>query len=806
MAPLPTGFIRLNLISHEMRKRGGSRIKAALTALGLAIIFALSLLFSPGFHTAPIRSGNPSSAQFSMADWDITGKAVVSNFGTGADPTSTAYDVYNHELFVASAGSNDVSIFNGNTFALIATLAVGGSPSAVMFDSTTNEVLVANEATNNVTIIDSASNSIAVHGLSVGTTPDGATFDSANGNFYVSNYGSSTVSVISGTSNQVVGAPITVGTHPEGVAFDSTNGYVYVTDFGSSDVRAINGATEQVVGSPISVGSGPDSITFDSLSGYLFVTEQPENAVATINGATDLVTGSSIAVGSSPSGIAFDQANGWLYTTNEASNNVSIINGTTNSVAVSSIGVGGSPDSITYDPSNSFLFSTNGATSNVTVINGTSFVSEEYFMSFNSTIAYVNAVYVKQEAILNQSYGYASSSAETATANSILTGFSTVYSSEPFREGVYLYGFKNFTLSVQSSYTDGVTSAFYTLNHDASNATYQTEWRLYLNNGTLIGPSITVRGGVRQVGSPITSSSMSTGYFYNYAGYEWGSYSGTGTTYLGDTYADGLIESDATTKVVQVSGQPLGTTCCGNPSGSYVDPVMTPWIGLSWSENGQSSIMQSGYANDASTNYGSNYYLWYEFFVANGTDSIFQTYFPNYQTVAVGDIVDMQVEYNGLDYWCSGGGHIHCATSGVIGVYWDFNMYDSTTGTTYSVQYTAPYWSSTLHFPEDILEAYSIQENGAGCNNNLCVMQIADLGGTVMFRNPSMETGSASVAPGEDNVDQLGQYCAKFLIFPPTACQVAGINTNQYWNTPNVNTYANVSYINSNYNWYWVGN
>jgi YVTN family beta-propeller protein len=98
-------------------------------------------------------------------------------------------------MYVTNGGSNTVSVINGITNTVVATIPVGLFPRAIAFN------------------------------------PD-------NGFMYVANEESNTVSVINGITNTVV-ATIPVGLVPRGIAFNPDNGFLYVTNFGDNNVSMI---------------------------------------------------------------------------------------------------------------------------------------------------------------------------------------------------------------------------------------------------------------------------------------------------------------------------------------------------------------------------------------------------------------------------------------------------------------------------------------------------------------------------------------------------------------------------------------
>ena len=88
---------------------------------------------------------------------------------------------------------------------------------------------VANSGSSTVSVIDGTTNTV-VATIPVGSAPQGIAFNPDNGFLYVANQGSNTVSVIDGTTNTVT-ATIPVGSLPQSIAFNPDNGFMYVANW-----------------------------------------------------------------------------------------------------------------------------------------------------------------------------------------------------------------------------------------------------------------------------------------------------------------------------------------------------------------------------------------------------------------------------------------------------------------------------------------------------------------------------------------------------------------------------------------------
>src|SRR5579884_2701294 len=200
-----------------------------IIAVSIVILFLIS-----GFPVMVYGSGSEESISPSSMSGNIS--------NTNITPLTQDSSQNN------SAGFVKYTLINGNS---VNTTFNGVFPIGVAFDSSNGYVYVANPNSGSVSVINGATNNV-IASITVGSVPYGVAFDPSNGYVYVTNSNSGSVSVINGATNNVI-ASITVGYYPHGVAFDPSNGYVYVANPYSDSVSVINGATNNVIAS-ITVG------------------------------------------------------------------------------------------------------------------------------------------------------------------------------------------------------------------------------------------------------------------------------------------------------------------------------------------------------------------------------------------------------------------------------------------------------------------------------------------------------------------------------------------------------------------------
>ncbi len=263
--------------------------------------------------------------------------AVVATIAVGNQPYGVSNSPDGSRVYVTKVGSDNVSVINTASNAVVATIVVGDSPYGVSTSPDGSRVYVANAVSGNVSVINTATNTV-VATIGVGNYPYGVSTSPDGSRVYVTNAVSNNVSVINTATNAVV-ATIAVGNQPYGVSNSPDGSRVYVTNFGSDNVSVINTATNTVMAN-IPVGYNSFGVSTSPDGSRVYVANPGSNYLSVINTATNTVV-ATIAVGNFPIGVSTSPDGSRVYVANYQSHNVSVINTATNAVA--NIGVGTRP-------------------------------------------------------------------------------------------------------------------------------------------------------------------------------------------------------------------------------------------------------------------------------------------------------------------------------------------------------------------------------------------------------------------------------------------------------------------------------
>lgn len=184
----------------------------------------------------------------SVGVWDSNWNRVTT-ITVGSTAVGIAVNATSNKIYVANSGSNNISVIDGTSNSVVATIADpnAAAPVAVAVNPTTNTIYVANLHSDNVTVIDGATGSV-IETIPVGTSPSGVAVDSQTNFTYVANAGNSqtsdsgNVTVIDGATNVTTTLADSNAKNPVAVAVNPTTNRIYVANSGSNNVTVIDGA------------------------------------------------------------------------------------------------------------------------------------------------------------------------------------------------------------------------------------------------------------------------------------------------------------------------------------------------------------------------------------------------------------------------------------------------------------------------------------------------------------------------------------------------------------------------------------
>ena len=227
------------------------------------------------------------------------------------------------KIYVANRNSNNVSVIDGNTNQVKATVPVGTHPTFVWVNPVTNTIYVTNLSDGTVSVIDGTTDTVT-HTVTVGQGPALLLVNTVTNTAYVNNYGD-----FQGNNNSIIVidlATLDVNTIPmAGIGaldVNQVSNKIALTT-ANNTVTIIDGATLSLT--PLTVGSNPSDVESDAVTNKLYVMNNGDNTVTVIDEATD--SENTVTVGMGPIGASVNPVTNRIYVLNAGDSTVSVIAG-----------------------------------------------------------------------------------------------------------------------------------------------------------------------------------------------------------------------------------------------------------------------------------------------------------------------------------------------------------------------------------------------------------------------------------------------------------------------------------------------
>ena len=272
--------------------------------------------------------------------------------------------------YITNYSSNNVSVIDTATDAVIATVSVGYGPYGVAVSPDATRIYVANYAGNSVSVIDATTNTV-IATVPVATRPYGLAVSPDGSRVYVVAYYSNTVSVINTATNAVT-AVIPVGQRPHGVVVSRDGKRVYVANYATNDISVIDTSLNSVTTTiALPANSNPFGLAQTLDSSKLYVTGWSSNALYVIDTTSNTLT-ATIPVGIRPVSVAVTADASRVYVSNysgSAATTVSVIDAATNTVVTDiPLPAGVAPSGVSVHPDGSRVYVASYSTGVVYVI------------------------------------------------------------------------------------------------------------------------------------------------------------------------------------------------------------------------------------------------------------------------------------------------------------------------------------------------------------------------------------------------------------------------------------------------------
>jgi len=312
---------------------------------------------------------NPRTGKFYAVD---THRAVVSalsgdghllkRISVGKDPEAVAINPETNRIYVANNASGSVSIINGATDAVIATVNVGELPYAIAVNPGTDKAYVAKTFSNVVTVVDGTTESATF--LQPSVQPDTVTVDPGLNRIYLTSYQSQEITVVDGASDQV--SSIKASDHLWALAVNPESNKIYAVNAGRANVAVIDGHSRATT--LANTGAIPCAVVVDSTLGRVFVANYGSGTVTVMDAATGSVL-AILNVSPHPQALTADSADHKVYVVSPREGTTTILDSAANAV-LATVKTGKAPFAIAVN-SKTHKAVTVGIEGELTVIDGT---------------------------------------------------------------------------------------------------------------------------------------------------------------------------------------------------------------------------------------------------------------------------------------------------------------------------------------------------------------------------------------------------------------------------------------------------
>ncbi|MFO7676611.1 MAG: hypothetical protein R6X12_09895 [bacterium] len=330
-------------------------------------------------------------------------------------PQALCYNSRENKVYCANSAGDNVTVIDGATNQVIATVATGRWPAALCYNPTNNKVYCANSGGGGVTVIDGAADTViaTVRGALVEALT--LCYNHVNNKVYCSGYHLDNTTccsnkfccrvwVVDGAADTVIAyvggwAPGTLCYNPQNnkvycghddvvsvidglgdtisatvalrifsqqaLCYSHVNNKVYCAIFEGDSVAVIGGATDSVI-TTIAAGRGPSALCFDPLDDKVYCANSGSDDVTVADGAADTVI-ATVAAGGEPRALCYNPTNNKVYCANLGSDDVTVIDGASNQV-LRTIGVGDEPVALCHNPVQNRVYVANYSDGTVSVI------------------------------------------------------------------------------------------------------------------------------------------------------------------------------------------------------------------------------------------------------------------------------------------------------------------------------------------------------------------------------------------------------------------------------------------------------
>jgi YVTN family beta-propeller protein len=327
-----------------------------LAVLGAGVV--TSLLVSVPWNSSASSQTDPIARAAecpAIVPGDVA-TAVIKTIRVGDEPQGVAVDSLDDTVYVTNGTSDTLSVINGRTATVSATIAGFAEPLGVAVNVVDDTVYVTNADDSRLSIL-SGRTLTAVANVPTGAPVSGVAVDQGDDTVYATRWdgvvGEGQVVVLDGTRQRLAAVVPIRGSSPWALGVDDLDDRVYVTGTDATSISVLNGRTASVE-STIALSGNFFALAVHQADDTVYVTDYPVygpgSTLSLVDGRSGTVA-KTVSTLAGPWGVAPSEAEGRVYVANALVDRVSVLDARTGEPIMPPIAVGDFPTIMGVDES-----------------------------------------------------------------------------------------------------------------------------------------------------------------------------------------------------------------------------------------------------------------------------------------------------------------------------------------------------------------------------------------------------------------------------------------------------------------------
>ncbi len=295
----------------------------------------------------------PNNTSNNVSIIDTTTQAVLYTRAVGNRPVCAAMLPNGTKVYIVNnngAGAGSVSVINTTTDTVVATVSVGNDATYAAASPDSARVYVFN-SNNSISVIDTATDTVTTLPNAGPTAQDSLVFTPDGSKVFA--VGTESILVIDNAASpptSLATIPLGGGSGPSGLAMSPDGVWLYVADIVSEAVHVIRVSTNTLAATIATPGNAQLRVTTSRDGARAYAFSPSAGTVTVINGSTNPPSFlQTVTVGNDPFSGGVTQDNSKLYVVN-ATNGINVIRVSDNAI-LGSITAGDTPVGLLFSPS-----------------------------------------------------------------------------------------------------------------------------------------------------------------------------------------------------------------------------------------------------------------------------------------------------------------------------------------------------------------------------------------------------------------------------------------------------------------------